>query len=196
MAQAPHAASIRRSSSKHLAILQSASALAQDIGYEKCTIEAVASLAGVGKQTIYRWWPSKADLYLEAYKFLVTDLDTPVQSSISCREVLQKFLCKLFRTYRSTAAGNILAGLIAECSCRQEVRDSLAQGLFLGRQSLLADPINEGIRTGELCESVDVDFAVEIIIALIWKRLLIEPARLTPGYAKQILSIALKGFKA
>ena len=55
-----------RSPRTHLAILQATSDLILDVGYEKLTIEGVAARAGVGKQTIYRWWPSKAALVSEA----------------------------------------------------------------------------------------------------------------------------------
>ena len=48
------------------AILAAAMALAAEVGYSGLTIEAIAARAGVGKQTIYRWWPSKADVLLEA----------------------------------------------------------------------------------------------------------------------------------
>ena len=41
------------------AILVAAAELIAEVGYRKLSIEAIAARAGVGKQTIYRWWPSK-----------------------------------------------------------------------------------------------------------------------------------------
>ncbi len=57
----------RRSERSRRAIYDAALALVAEVGYPKTTIEGIASRAGVGKQTIYRWWSSKADVLLDAF---------------------------------------------------------------------------------------------------------------------------------
>ncbi|MFD0118000.1 TetR/AcrR family transcriptional regulator [Streptomyces sp. NPDC058320] len=57
----------RRSERSRRAIYDAALALVGEIGYPKTTIEGIAARAGVGKQTIYRWWSSKAEVLLEAF---------------------------------------------------------------------------------------------------------------------------------
>lgn len=59
--------STRRSEKSRRAIFEAALALVGEVGYPKTTIEGIAARAGVGKQTIYRWWPSKAAVLLEAF---------------------------------------------------------------------------------------------------------------------------------
>ncbi|MCX4608309.1 TetR/AcrR family transcriptional regulator [Streptomyces mirabilis] len=59
--------STRRSEKSRRAIFDAALALVGEVGYPKTTIEGIAARAGVGKQTIYRWWSSKADVLLEAF---------------------------------------------------------------------------------------------------------------------------------
>ena len=56
-----------RSADAHRAILAATLKLLADVGYEKLTVGEVASVAGVGKATIYRRWPSKAPLVIEAF---------------------------------------------------------------------------------------------------------------------------------
>ena len=55
-------------SRKRLEILKAVSDALFDVEYHQLTVEDVASRAGVGKSTIYRWWKHKADLVLDAFK--------------------------------------------------------------------------------------------------------------------------------
>ncbi|WTW93562.1 TetR/AcrR family transcriptional regulator [Streptomycetaceae bacterium NBC_01309] len=66
--KSPNAA--RRSQASRRAILTAAFDLAGEIGYAKLSIEAIAARAGVGKQTIYRWWPSKGAVLFDAFLML------------------------------------------------------------------------------------------------------------------------------
>lgn len=51
-----------RSESARLAILGAAADIVTTRGYDHLSMEGIASAAGVGKQTIYRWWSSKSEL--------------------------------------------------------------------------------------------------------------------------------------
>ena len=61
-----HRAGPRRSEQARLAVLTAAAELLAEGGYENLTIEAIARRASVGKQTIYRWWSSRAAILAEA----------------------------------------------------------------------------------------------------------------------------------
>ncbi|UTM35556.1 TetR/AcrR family transcriptional regulator [Rhodococcus pyridinivorans] len=63
----PETGHSRRSPASRKAILDAAFDLVTEVGYSKLGIEAIAARAGVGKQTIYRWWPSKGAVLLDAY---------------------------------------------------------------------------------------------------------------------------------
>src|SRR5438105_13230411 len=66
--RAPNTAPLasRRRESSRLAILDAVLALCREEGYAKLSVEAIAARAGAGKGTIYRWWPSKGAVLLEA----------------------------------------------------------------------------------------------------------------------------------
>lgn len=66
-------ASARRSDRARTAILDATADLIAELGYRKLSIEAIAARAGVGKQTIYRWWPSKGAVVLDAFMKLQAD---------------------------------------------------------------------------------------------------------------------------
>ena len=57
----------RRNERSRQAILTATADLLGEVGYTKLTVEAIAARAGVGKQTIYRWWTDKGALVLDAY---------------------------------------------------------------------------------------------------------------------------------
>src|SRR6201994_50434 len=59
--RAPH----RRNEQARLAVLHAADDLLAERGFAGLTIEGIAARAGVAKQTIYRWWPSKVDVLLD-----------------------------------------------------------------------------------------------------------------------------------
>ena len=67
----------RRNEHSRQAILAAAIALIGERGYEQVSIEAIAQRGGVGKQTIYRWWPSKGAVILEALARRVEEI-TPL----------------------------------------------------------------------------------------------------------------------
>ncbi|WP_181797306.1 TetR/AcrR family transcriptional regulator [Streptomyces sp. WELS2] len=67
MVSKPAPDATRRSEKSRRAIYAAALSLVAEVGYPKTTVEGIAARAGVGKQTIYRWWSSKADVLLEAF---------------------------------------------------------------------------------------------------------------------------------
>lgn len=64
-----------RSEQAHQRILEATSRLLNETSYESITVERIAGEAGVGKQTIYRWWPNKASVVLEAILSGYANLD-------------------------------------------------------------------------------------------------------------------------
>jgi AcrR family transcriptional regulator len=64
--QVPPRPGRKRSEESRLAILAAAFELIAEVGYAGLTIEGIAARSGTGKQTIYRWWPSKADVLMDA----------------------------------------------------------------------------------------------------------------------------------
>jgi AcrR family transcriptional regulator len=70
----------RRSERSRRAILTAALDLVEESGYAKLSIEGIAARAGVGKQTIYRWWPSKGAVLLDALLALSEDQEGEVLS--------------------------------------------------------------------------------------------------------------------
>ena len=179
----------RRSTAKHAAIIQAAVDVIAEIGYSAATIERIAATAGVGKQTIYRWWPSKPALYVEVYTSLVGTVAPP--SGIQhCTRELTRFLTALFKTYQRTRAGLILQGLLGDMASDPVAADAVKNGLMLQRAPVLLDAIQQGCASGELDASISPQERANLIVALVWQQTLLDPAKLNAPFARRIVRLA------
>ncbi|MEU5049056.1 TetR/AcrR family transcriptional regulator [Streptomyces sp. NPDC021096] len=103
----------RRDESARLAVLHAADDLLVEHGFGALTIEAIARRAGVAKQTIYRWWPSKVEILLDT---LIEDSDKhlPVPTEKPTAESIRGYLRDFARFLADDPAGKVLLALIAE----------------------------------------------------------------------------------
>ena len=181
----------RRSADKHAAILEAAAAVVSARGYRAATIEAVAAHAGVGKQTIYRWWPNKPALFVEVYAALVPAARLQAELG-SAADELRYCLRKLFGIYREGPAACILVGLIAEAQDDSSAAGALREGLIVGRRALLSEPMRRGVARGELTAEFDCERASDLIVALIWYRLLSGQGGPDDDFVETLIDMALR----
>lgn len=179
----------RRSAHKHRAILTAAADGVEQVGYGAVTVEGVAKRAGVGKQTIYRWWPSKAALMVELYTDIVSREALQVADEGSLQQRLTSLLRALFTLYRRSCAGAILTGLIGEASGDASVRALLREGLVAGREDIVTGLVAAANRRGE--SRADAGAVNEVIIALVWQRLVLQPDSLDDDFADHLTALAL-----
>ena len=101
-----------RSDASRAALLDAAYWQTIDRGYAGASAETIAKAAGAGKQTLYRWWPSKGALVLEAMQAKMRErIDRPRESAMRAGD-LEKFLIADLAQLRGFA--DALGGLIAE----------------------------------------------------------------------------------
>lgn len=107
--RAPH----RRNEEARLAVLHAADDLLVERGFGGVSVEGIAARAGVAKQTIYRWWPSKVDILLDT---LIDDADRKlvVPDTGTSDERVTKYLRDLVRFLTRDDAGKVLLALIGE----------------------------------------------------------------------------------
>ena len=107
--RAPH----RRNEQARLAVLHAADDLLAERGFAGLTIEGIAARAGVAKQTIYRWWPSKVDVLLDT---LIDDSqeNLAVPDTGSAVEDTRRYLRALAKFITEDPAGKVLLALIGE----------------------------------------------------------------------------------
>lgn len=154
--------------------------MAETGGPQALTIEAVARQAGVGKQTIYRWWPTRIDLLIEVY-----DAYAPAVQDLDTQRPLRSVLRTLFQTYHDGPAGELLAILIALSRSSDDAHRKFKTSFVHPRQDALATYL---VKTGETRSDAAAATA-DLIVAMIWHALLSDPERLNAAYVDRICTL-------
>lgn len=159
-----------RSEKARVAILKATMKLLEQTTLQDLTIEAIASESGVSKATIYRWWPSKASVVIDAFVEHHV-VQTPVRRDVSPREALIKHMYALVHQYAGLP-GRIVAQIIAAGQADAEVLREFRERFWYGRRAALRELFAEGQRIGEFKRGVDPEFIMDVLYAPIYFRLL------------------------
>lgn len=128
---------------------------------EALTIEAVAAKAGVGKATIYRRWPGKDALLVDAVRSLKGPPPAPVGDSV--RSDLIRLLGTAGRKPDQRFV-RIMSCLVPDVH-RSPERYRLYQGMVEPRREVMREVLRRGMRTGELRGDIDIEVAVAVLTA-------------------------------
>ncbi|MDQ5833551.1 MAG: TetR/AcrR family transcriptional regulator, partial [Actinomycetota bacterium] len=159
-----------RSVVAHRAILDATLTLLDESGYGPLTIEAVAARAGVGKTTIYRRWPSKLELVIEAVGEMRPPLPTEDTGSVQ-----GDFLAFQRNQINRVAAGplpRVAPRLIAESVGDAELQAVVQRELIAPVRQAIGEVLQRGVDRGELLADLDVELATDIVHGTVVYRIL------------------------
>ena len=165
--RAPH----RRNEDARLAVLGAADELLIERGFGGVTVEGIAARAGVSKQTIYRWWPSKVDILLdtlveEADRRLKIPEDGPVVDAV------RGYLRALARFLAKDDAGVVLLALLGEAQHDAETATLFHERYLDPRRARERALLKRGIAAGELPAGLSPDATLDALIGPIVYRAL------------------------
>jgi AcrR family transcriptional regulator len=180
-----------RSQAVDAAILEAAVTLLDERGYGAMTVDDIAARAGVGKQTIYRRWPSKAAVVLEALTTR-TAAEVAAPDTGSVQEDVQSLLRNAFAVLRS-GRQKVVLSLMAEAQLSEEFAVAFREQFIARRRKALTDLIQRGIERGQLEADVDVEFLADMIYGPMWYRLLNRHAPLDDAFADRLSAFVLGG---
>ncbi len=180
-----------RSEEAHQAILDATLDLLSEVGFSALTVEGVASRAGVGKATIYRRWPSKLPLVVEAFGRLPAfeDVDTG-----SLEGDLKAMLRQYLENFLATPLATVYPSLAAERSHNPEL-GQLMDPLLRGRRRPLDAAFERAQARGELAADVDVEMASDLIVGPVAVRLFFRGTTIHPDMVDGMVELALQGIR-
>ncbi len=159
-----------RSDKSREAILDATRKMLMHTPLRDISIEAVAKRAGVGKTTIYRWWPHKAALVMEAF-LAQPGLQNILPTTPGADDALKVQLEKLIRQLRGQN-GRIVANIIAEAQAEPEALRLLNESFMNERVENLRRHLVSGKEQGLFSIDLDVDMAVDQLLGPVFYRLL------------------------
>ncbi len=179
----------RRNDAAQAAILDAAFRLLSD-PQATVTIDAIAAEAGVGRQTIYRWWPTKGAVVADALARRALEL-VPEQHTGSFAADLAAFLTDSFTGLRDGAMASRLREIVAGAQQDEHVAQVLTDFTTV-RRAALRDLLERGRDAGELRPDADLDMLVDMAYGVLYYRLLVRHAPLDEQAARSLANELIK----
>jgi AcrR family transcriptional regulator len=173
------------------AILKAAVDLVLENGFKALSMDAIAGRAGVGRMTIYRRWPNKAAIIMDAFVARVdpNTLFLPARNYLDSIRLQMRTMAKAFRG----KDGTLIRALLAEAQFDPELATALRERWTMPRRRMAIAYFEEGMRKGLLRPDVNPEAMIDVLYAPIYYRLQVGIGPLTDAYIDEIFEHAMKG---
>jgi AcrR family transcriptional regulator len=160
-------------------------------GFDDLAIEHVAAEAGVGKATVYRWWPNKAALVADAFASSVdTKLHFPDSGTVVgdlSRQMQQ--VIQMLRSRRGQVVSVILGAGQSDSTLLRAFREQFLKP----RRAEAYQMLRRAMQRGELPPDLDMDLMLDSLYGAIYFRFLIGHDTLTPEIITDLCELVLFG---
>ncbi|MFF3258686.1 TetR/AcrR family transcriptional regulator [Streptomyces sp. NPDC002932] len=161
--------SLRRSESSRRATLEAALALCTERGYGRVTVEAIAARAGVSKKTIYRWWPSKSAVLLEAFTEALVQA-APSADTDDIAADLRTHVNGAVGVLSVPPFGPAYAGILSELHHDDELAETVRTQLIEPRFEEVVVRLRVAQERGQIPPGADLRLAVEMLYGPVYYR--------------------------
>ena len=184
---APRTPGRPRSEKARKAVIQSTLALLNRVGFNELRVEAVASRAGVGKATIYRWWPNKAELVIDSFVWAVEEeLRFPSVGPVleSIHEQMRRWAV-IFRS----PLGQIVATVIGAGQSDPEILQAFRAHWVEPRRIEARRLLRLAMENGEVRDDLDPDTVLDLLYGPLYVRLLLKHAPLDEDFVNTVFEV-------
>ena len=178
----------------HAVIMDAVYALLQVKSVRDLTMEAVAKRAGVGKPTLYKWWPTKATLVLAMLcERMAPKLEKP--TVLTAEESLRFRARSLIKAFNGPFGG-IVAGLIAEGQSEPAVLQEFFDRWISPRRNATITDLQRGKDAGELRSATEPELLNDAIFGAIYYRMLLRSGPLTMRFGEDLVEQVILGHRS
>ena len=181
----------QRSKVAETAVLKATMELLEDRPLSSVTAEDIASKAGVSKATLYKWWPNKNRIALDAFLAQMAE-DVPIPDTGSARLDFFKQLKSAIRFYTSPR-GRILSQFIAEGRSDPELLKAFQERFQKPRRKAVQVMWERGVARGELRADIDAGTVIDLLFGPIVYRLMTEHGPLNDAAAEMLVEAVFSG---
>jgi AcrR family transcriptional regulator len=183
-----------RSEQSRIAVLRATSDLLHEVGLKSMTTEEISARSSVSKATIYKWWPNKYAVAVEAF---LTEMmaESPEPDTGSADEDFRQVIRGLAHFYAGPS-GRVFAQLVGEAQSDPVVLEELQTHLVTPRRALMRTIWERGVARGELRADIDRDSAIELMVGPVLYRLLLGHELFDEAAADAVVAAALRGLRS
>jgi len=169
-----------RSEKARKAVIRSTLAMLKRVGFNELSIESVAARAGVGKATVYRWWPNKAELVIAAFVSAVEpELRFPTTGPVL--ESMHRQMKRWALIFRSPL-GQIVATVIGAGQSEPEILEAFRAHWVEPRRVEARKLLRQAMKKGEIRAGLDPDTILDLLYGPLYLRLLLKHGPLDENF--------------
>jgi AcrR family transcriptional regulator len=183
----------QRSIEAQTAVLEATSKLLEKKCLCKVTTEAIALLSGVSKATIYKWWPNKTLVALDAFLMHMTD-KVPTPNTGSAKKDFTEQVKSLIAFY-SSASGKVFSQFVAEGQSDPAFLELFRERFVKPRRNDVRIIWQRGVERGEIRSDVDSEVVLDLIYGPIIFRLLSGQGHLNTKEAEGLVAAVFSGIE-
>jgi AcrR family transcriptional regulator len=183
----------QRSEESEEAILSAITTLLKDKPLRDISIEEIARRAGVGKATIYKWWPSKAHVAFDAFSRKLKQM-VPICDTGSAERDFKQQLRSLF-VFFETPAGMVLRHFVAEGQVDEEFASLFRDRFIKPRREMIGAIFDRAVGRGQIRRGLDREVVLDLIYGPGFYRMLIRHEPLERNTVDKMVSALFQGLR-
>lgn len=183
----------RRSEQSRLAVLSACAELVTEVGFARLTVEAIAARAGVGKQTIYRWWPSKGAVVFDALlEMNRIDGDLALVDTGDLGADLRAVVRSMVTDLCEPRTDAVYRAVFAEIQSDERLAHELTERLMSPLTTAITARLAAGRTAGEISTDIGLSIGMELIIGPVFHRWLLRRGTLDEEYVDTLVSTVMR----